>query len=1304
MKSLLITLGLLVSIAAHAAVPSYQAFKGTNGIIVRTNPPTGDVIIDGGAISLGSPSPLSETNFSTSSFRFTSNKVHSLAPKAAVEVWDSYDRFVPIGSGLAGTTSSGHQIRPAGDTNGMVISNGVFTIAAATNVAIYLSVSNTMDAVAIEKAYTKIGGKISFRNQGGSAGHADVLSILLSDTTLENGLSGNFLHVVISWLGITVQRNLGSIILQESWVLDPSATPGKVFDFEMNIVSNSLFVACGPHKFHALATDLPTYSIKPVVTWEVFGSTTNQFVGSWHYTYAGYADTSLLPYDGRNGFLESNALWRIKSPLPITVTNSSVAFMQLGDDYLTGADGFTVGVLGGDASIVFDNSVNAISPSSTPRVSLGTSAAPFNNVQATNFVAKRTVTVGGVTPARPGYIDAAGNLTNASGTANGQNVMLDTGALTAISNKVVVAAGTGGITVTPSGAGGVMTFTIDDDDAGGGGTPAGVTESMQFNSAGAFAAAQGLQFNSSTRTLVNSNGTSALFLALGNNSAVKVEAGSAGASSVMTTNATALQLGSSNTVHWVIRGPASAGNWVQGALNAGIAGMQIGSMLTADSTQVQINDISARHYRAQVYSNMTLHAARNNDGLITVTGTNQSWHINSGDTNMMLHFDTVVPGIEYTIFLTNGASSMVLSNDSAAAWKWRGQRADSNGPPVLTNGFFVIKVKNYGTYTNAWLDMAPGLDLKAGSGIAFATNAAGTELEISATATGGSTNDVVSAHGNLHVTNAISFGASQTYRAATSGGFFQLFNPVSSVAALTVAESTDAVIVGANGATPTVSFQAPTHVASNFYARTVTSTNQLDAGSITNRGNYGGAGTLFAHQVWVTNVANVKQYGAVGDGTTDDTLALSNALLNPIVYFPAGQYRTDPLTFTGRKLFGDGNVSSQIVSRSNIVGTVLINITASNAIVENLWFRGTNNAGGVPNFNQSSSPTAVIGVKFNSGFGEGSVNNCRFSDCFYGLWIVGNNSINPRNNSGLFADSVFTNCWAGITAETNNQAEFTQIRGNTFLRCYRAFYNLSAANILFTENMIRESGGAGIYAAPDTGYAIRGHSWYFNNAVIHATGINFQRAFNATVIGNALEGTITLASCTNVVIADNFWESSGSGIVLAGGQANEFRDNRLTPASITNMSGWDFYNCTFRGNKRSVNTKAGSEPIWDFSTVTLPTNTTTVFLDFAPWHPYRHIIIPASATNVSLWTTNLDLVTHPHTEKTIRVTFTTNTTAMSETRIQVTNLNVFPHRWTMLGEQTNGYPDLFKTNNLELELTFRAKTTNHVQSSAEYYR
>jgi len=47
MKSLLVFLLVFLSFLANGANPSYEAFLGTNGIIIRSNPPQGKVIIDG---------------------------------------------------------------------------------------------------------------------------------------------------------------------------------------------------------------------------------------------------------------------------------------------------------------------------------------------------------------------------------------------------------------------------------------------------------------------------------------------------------------------------------------------------------------------------------------------------------------------------------------------------------------------------------------------------------------------------------------------------------------------------------------------------------------------------------------------------------------------------------------------------------------------------------------------------------------------------------------------------------------------------------------------------------------------------------------------------------------------------------------------------------------------------------------------------------------------------------------------------------------------------------------------------------
>ncbi len=60
------------------------------------------------------------------------------------------------------------------------------------------------------------------------------------------------------------------------------------------------------------------------------------------------------------------------------------------------------------------------------------------------------------------------------------------------------------------------------------------------------------------------------------------------------------------------------------------------------------------------------------------------------------------------------------------------------------------------------------------------------------------------------------------------------------------------------------------------------------------------------------SVVNVQQYGATGDGTTDDTAAIVACIAaNPgrAIYFPAGTYKitsTITVTSAGTKLFGDG--------------------------------------------------------------------------------------------------------------------------------------------------------------------------------------------------------------------------------------------------------------------------------------------------------------------------------------------------------------------------------------------------------------
>lgn len=104
---------------------------------------------------------------------------------------------------------------------------------------------------------------------------------------------------------------------------------------------------------------------------------------------------------------------------------------------------------------------------------------------------------------------------------------------------------------------------------------------------------------------------------------------------------------------------------------------------------------------------------------------------------------------------------------------------------------------------------------------------------------------------------------------------------------------------------------------------------------------------------------NVKAYGAIGDGSANDTTACQNAINAAIalgvscVYFPCGQYLCDclkvPATFTGRIVFlGDGPMGSQLILRTSsnasnpaqIFADLTAVATGNNAIeVRNLGFK-----------------------------------------------------------------------------------------------------------------------------------------------------------------------------------------------------------------------------------------------------------------------------------------------------------------------------------------------------------------------------
>lgn len=84
---------------------------------------------------------------------------------------------------------------------------------------------------------------------------------------------------------------------------------------------------------------------------------------------------------------------------------------------------------------------------------------------------------------------------------------------------------------------------------------------------------------------------------------------------------------------------------------------------------------------------------------------------------------------------------------------------------------------------------------------------------------------------------------------------------------------------------------------------------------------------------------NVKSYGAVGDGSTDDTSAIQDAIddvpsVGGSIYFPAGRYRvTSTLTITGKTVSICGDGSGQDINTTDGSYIVFHSLGTSNGIV-----------------------------------------------------------------------------------------------------------------------------------------------------------------------------------------------------------------------------------------------------------------------------------------------------------------------------------------------------------------------------------
>ena len=296
-------------------------------------------------------------------------------------------------------------------------------------------------------------------------------------------------------------------------------------------------------------------------------------------------------------------------------------------------------------------------------------------------------------------------------------------------------------------------------------------------------------------------------------------------------------------------------------------------------------------------------------------------------------------------------------------------------------------------------------------------------------------------------------------------------------------------------------------------------------------------GTLLIAVLNESESINVKQLGAYGDNTHDDTDALSYAVNNfRNIYFPSGTYifneyeedcyaynlygtkaeikrtSTDGLAYMFR--FNHNVNISDLKFNSNNVGRGCIMISgADNCYIENCDFTGYSNDYG---HYQTDSLLLLNGIE------RGVVENCNFHESGYELQNLTENLNRAITAQGCnlitISNSNFYKLMQAV-ATLNNQ---TIIKGCTFdyikdNDVYNLSYEDEEGNLIMSNNYISNR--------HDEGIVIRGKKTILSNNIIE----NIPTAINLA------------GDCEDLIISNNCFSHIGTGSAI--GNVLSFRDN-----------------------------------------------------------------------------------------------------------------------------------------------------------------
>jgi parallel beta-helix repeat protein len=272
-----------------------------------------------------------------------------------------------------------------------------------------------------------------------------------------------------------------------------------------------------------------------------------------------------------------------------------------------------------------------------------------------------------------------------------------------------------------------------------------------------------------------------------------------------------------------------------------------------------------------------------------------------------------------------------------------------------------------------------------------------------------------------------------------------------------------------------------------------------------------GTGTAELSQTVETKLrqtVSVKDFGAVGDGVTDDTAAIQAALTASLaVYIPTGSYKVSAQLDlqSGSVLFGDGSASEITCANGNI--SIIYGLSTDNCTVKNLKVNvtvaGTSAYTGAVHFETSENCSVenveIEGVSWAGVYLEAS-SYCRvtgvYAHDFRGSVQDSADVCVYRASSYNVIDSnhLFGNGWHGILVQepTIGQIPFKNVLSNNRIGAHQTYgvavYSLTSGGVdSFTQivgNFIEDidgatlsgNAGAGIYIQSCGGVTVTGNS------------------------------------------------------------------------------------------------------------------------------------------------------------------------------------------------------------------------------------